>query len=205
MDIAAELQNKKDLQIYIEGDWRKILRYFGKEKVDVELVHFWKDNDVISYKCDGEVSTYDEALDFCTGFNFTVAEFNRRCKKAELSALLGIHLRNDFFEIKGNFNDTFSITFWNYAKNPGLKNWLKKAMTTRQTEKLLDQLKKKKTYFSKGFAEFQTIFQVESHEECDLPNLVLNRIRVRSEREENLKKLLSKTLFDKVVKKGKGK
>lgn len=166
MEIATQI-SKDDLSVYVEGDWNKILQFFGKEKVLIDSVHFSKYGIAILMEVvEGEV-TFDKVLEFCVGKKIAVSEFRRKCKMVGLSDLQGLQMLSDYFEITCKYTGEFTIIFCNHLKNPSFKNWSKRALTPRQAEKLHQQLKAGKRYCSKGFADYL---------ECDsLETFLLNR------------------------------
>lgn len=156
MKIAAQLISQTELKFLItESNWENTTAPFSEEQVNVELAACFLTGKFLFHTLDAKPGPRENhPLIFCNE-NLTVTKF-----KNELEAISGIELfevllSNDWFTLRKEFTDAFTIVFRDVYNNKVFIGWLKKVLSMPQIKLLMQGLQESGRYHTEDFADFK--------------------------------------------------
>ena len=156
MKLAAQLISKTDLKFLIaESSWENTTLPFSEELINVDLAACFIGNKVLLHNSATKPSPNTaELLMFCREKQ-TLSKF-----KSELESIKGIELfevllSNDWFTLRKEFTDAYTICFREIYNNEVFVAWLKNALSVPQINLLIQGLKESGRYFTEDFSQFK--------------------------------------------------
>ena len=85
----------------------------------------------------------------------TLSKFKDELEKIREAELFEVLLSNEWFVLRKEFADAYTIAFRDIYNNRMFFDWLRKTLSIPQAQLLIQGLKEKGRYFTENFAEFK--------------------------------------------------
>ena len=156
MKLAAQLISKTELKFFItESNWENTTLPFNEEQVNVDLAACFIGNKVQLHNSATKPGPRtDDLLMFCRE-KLTIAKFKAELEVIKEIELFEVLLSNDWFTLRKEFTDAYTIVFRDIYNNKVFVAWLKKTLSMPQINLLIQGLKECGRYFTEDFSEFK--------------------------------------------------
>lgn len=163
MNIAAQLISQTELKFFFgESSWEKTTLPFNLEKIKVELAVFFIDGICAFHNASTkpEPHTTHPSLNFCRE-RLTVANFKIELKVTGESEPYEVLLSNDWFTLRKEFTNAYTIIFRDIYNNRLFADWLVKTLPIAEIQLLLKGLQEDGRYYAETLSEFKEYHDLE--------------------------------------------
>ena len=156
MKIAVQLISKTELKFLIaESSWENTTTPLNEEQINVELAACFIGSKVLlHYAATKPCPNTADLLMFCRDKQ-TLTKFKSQLESIKEIELFEVLLSNDWFTLRKEFTDTYTICFREIYNNEVFVAWLKKSLSMPQINLLIQGLKESGRYFTEDFSEFK--------------------------------------------------